>query len=257
MVSVKSEDQLYLPFICWSDTYSLRVSWAPCALQALGRGAQPALAGLTLHSLSTCSMPGSPQPCHRHHLASSPCGQDCYFSEETESFGCWQSPTMGKWPSKDDNQGRFLWSPVPQPKASSACPHSKNYFHTRFLKTLFISPFLPSKQFSSQTILIPGINSFKQNIAKQRKDRNPLMTHMGIDAMHWQRAEPLTSDCKQTQILEQKVQAGPEDKNDHLPWQGAGAALHLLVLLAVSLPDPYRQKTAILKCGTVFSENQL
>ena len=69
-------------------------------------------------------------------------------------------------------------------------------------------------------------------------------------------------DCQHTQILEQRVQAGPEDRpkrhgpppgqKDHSPRWGAGTALCLTVSW-----DPHRKGRAMLKGWTLFSENQL
>jgi hypothetical protein len=100
-----------------------------------------------------------------------------------------RTPWLEKLLSRGQDSG-FLQCPIPYPKPHLHVFLLNSVFIPNFFKTLFIFYFLPSKQFSSQTILIPGINSFKQNIAKQRKSRNPLTNPMGMDAVHRGKAEP-------------------------------------------------------------------
>lgn len=94
-------------------------------------------------------------------------------------------------------------------------PHPKPYLrmlvlkavtaHINFLQALFIFYLLPSRQLSSQTLLIPGFDSLKQNVAKQQSFYNP--HGWGRDA---QRVLSSTPHCKHAHICLPGPQARPE-----------------------------------------------
>lgn len=77
--------------------------------------------------------------------------------------------------------------------------------HINFLQALFIFYLLPSRQLSSQTLLIPGFDSLKQNVAKQQSFYNP--HGWGRDA---QRVLSATPHCKHTHVSLPRPQARPE-----------------------------------------------
>lgn len=94
-------------------------------------------------------------------------------------------------------------------------PHPKPYLrmlvlkavtaHINFLQALFIFYLLPSRQLSSQTLLIPGFDSLKQNVAKQQSFYNP--HGWGRDALRVLSSAPL---CKHTHVCLPRLQARPE-----------------------------------------------